>query len=174
MLQIGQIYVILIFMDNLERLRGTYDESRRQLEEKRAAVINVAGGLKPEDITDRIEQSEDDGEYSHETQWICVADPADFTDTPKGIEVLPIIDFARGSDETNKDAEPFAYRLLLLGRTSTGEEILIGEMIMIPGFEPTLLLNFNNENDTRAKVDWESKDAEIFLTLATSALERVS
>lgn len=103
--------------------------------------------------------------------WVKVLDPRPRIEEPGEIEVQPVLPIEWVEDGSGWSAEPGIQRLVLVGKTSSGEEKPIGHMIFSPedNYTAELTINTNGENYGQP-VDWESADAELWLTIAEAAL----
>lgn len=116
----------------------------------------------------------EDGEVDYELEWVDVPNPK-VSDSI--IRVRPILMLASGSPEDAREKDHLdkgTYQILLEGRLPTGDTEVIGNIFFFYSggelkHEPSVTIHRKDSipiNDSR----WDSADAELFLTLAESAL----
>ncbi|HYF97006.1 MAG TPA: hypothetical protein VD947_03130 [Patescibacteria group bacterium] len=160
-------------MNILARFRGTHTEDLHELTQERNALIEQAREHMPEDYVEQLEASEE-GEFEHPLEWVEVSDP-NSDDPDATLEVQPEIKLWKGKEKDKTPSiEPGLVGIALLGKLPNGEERLIGSIAVIGNREPILDLNRSPNLYHGSSEEWESADAEIFLKLASSALQAQS
>lgn len=165
-------------MSYYERFRGLYDVEMRKLEERRQIVIDKARELSPADLDERLAASED-GEFDYDLNWVDVPNPWQ-PERGGTITVRPILSCAVGYPDADREKDRSDKGVRGLGieaRLPSGDHLYMGDILFtyVDGRpkheEPMLSVNIESSPDGFGSyTHWESADAELFLTLAESAL----
>lgn len=155
------------------RFGENYNQEMARIEERRESLINAAQLKQPDNIEGLLADSEDGKPF--DLQWVEVPSPHD----PASIvSVRPTIMCGKGLEDAEREKDRFdrgVYQLILEGRLLSGDTRLIGDVTFFHTdhqlkYEPTITVNMANENYGSTYVRWDSADAELFLSLAESAL----
>jgi hypothetical protein len=167
------LWYFVFIMAYYNRFEGNYDEEMQRIYERRQAVIDAARQKVPSNLDELLANSED-GETDYELEWVDIPNPKVSGST---IRVRPVLMLASGSPEEAREkdrSDKGAYQILLEGRLPTGETEVIGNIFFFYSggelkHEPAVTIHRKDSspiNDHR----WDSADAELFLSLAESAL----
>ncbi|HEY4964307.1 MAG TPA: hypothetical protein VIH90_06450 [Candidatus Saccharimonadales bacterium] len=159
-------------MTYYDRFNFNTDPGTDPIKQRINALLDKIKQFTPDDLDNVPVPDGADGPVI-ELSWVKVPDPRPRLEEPREIEVLPILPVEPVSDDGGLSSELSVSNLMLMGKLPSGGEELLGYMF-IPHekfhLEPVLIVNMG-EASRAYNVDWQSADAELWLTIAEAALE---
>jgi hypothetical protein len=160
-------------MTYFDRFIGVGGDTTPTIEQRRYDLLKQINTFIPGNLEN---VSMPDDEPVIKLSWVRVPDPRQRVGEEKLIEVQPLLPIDWVDDGSGFSAIPGVNNFMIIGKLPSGEEELIGYMHLpteSSDFEPELIVDID-EDDSRNKVSWHGADAELWLTLAESALKAQS